>query len=99
MRFSRQEYQRGLPFHTPGNLPETGIEHTSPALAGRFFTTEPPRKPMVHRKLFSFELFCRIWTFYAVTVSFEKAFHFLRCLYTKRTISVITENIDFESIF
>ena len=44
MGFSRQEYQKGLPFPTPGNLPEPGIEHTSPALAGRFYTTEPPRK-------------------------------------------------------
>ena len=37
MGFSRQEYQIGLPFSTPGALPYPGIE--SPALAGRFFTT------------------------------------------------------------
>ena len=38
----------GLPFPTPGDLPDPGIEHTSsasPALAGRFFTTETPGKP------------------------------------------------------
>ena len=29
-----------------GNLPNTGIEPMSPALAGRFFTTEPPGKPL-----------------------------------------------------
>ena len=37
-----QEYQSGLPFPSPANLPDTGIEPTSlmsPALAGGFFTT------------------------------------------------------------
>ena len=45
MGFSRQEYWSGLPFLSPGDLPNTGMEPTSPALAGKFFTTEPPRKP------------------------------------------------------
>ena len=45
MKFSRQEYWSGLPFPHPGDLPEPGIEPTSPALAGGFFTTEPPVKP------------------------------------------------------
>ena len=45
MEFSRQEYWNGLPFPPPGDLPNPGIELTSPALAGRFFTTEPPGKP------------------------------------------------------
>ena len=36
---------RGLPFPSLGDLPEPGFEHTSSALAGGFFTTEPPRKP------------------------------------------------------
>ena len=40
--FSRQEYWRGLPFTSPGDLPNSGIELTSSALTGRFFTTEPP---------------------------------------------------------
>ena len=40
MGFSRQEYWIGLPFPSPGDLPDSGIEPTSPALAGRFFTTE-----------------------------------------------------------
>ena len=43
--FPRQEYWRGLPFPPPGDLPDPGINPTSPALAGRFFTTEPPGKP------------------------------------------------------
>ena len=40
--FSRQVYWSGLPFPPPGDLPNPGIELTSPALAGRCFTTEPP---------------------------------------------------------
>ena len=45
MGFPRQEYWSGLPFPPPGDLPHPGTESTSPALAGRFFTTEPPGKP------------------------------------------------------
>ena len=50
MGFSRQEYWRRLPFPPPGDLPDPGIEPTSPAspaLAGEFFTTEPPGKSWV----------------------------------------------------
>ena len=43
--FPRQEYWSGLPFHSPGELPDPGIEFMSPALADGFFTTEPPGKP------------------------------------------------------
>ena len=39
MEFSRQEYWSGLPFPSPGDLPNPGIELKSPTLAGRFFTT------------------------------------------------------------
>ena len=46
MGFSRQEYWSGSPFPTPGDLPNPGIEPVSPALAGRFFTTEAPGKPI-----------------------------------------------------
>ena len=48
MEFSREEYGSGFPFPTPGDLPNPGIEPAapaSPALAGGFFTTEPPGKP------------------------------------------------------
>ena len=47
MGFSRQEYWRGLPCPPPGDLPDPRIKPVSlafPALAGRFFTTEPPAK-------------------------------------------------------
>ena len=44
MEFSRQEYWSRLPFPTPGDLSNPGIEPASlesPALAGRFVTLEP----------------------------------------------------------
>ena len=47
MEFSRQEYWSGLPFPPPGDLPNLEIQLTSlasPAFAGRFSTTVPPRK-------------------------------------------------------
>ena len=47
MGFSRQEYWSGLPFPSPGDLPDPGIKPMAPALAGRFFNTEPPGKPIV----------------------------------------------------
>ena len=47
MGFSSQEYGSGLPFPSPGHLPDAGIKPASPALAGGFFTTEPPGKPMM----------------------------------------------------
>ena len=40
-----KEYWSGLPFRTPGDLPNPGIEPRSPALTGGFLTTEPPWKP------------------------------------------------------
>ena len=39
MEFPRQEYWSGLPFPSPGNLCDLGIEPTSPTLADKFFTT------------------------------------------------------------
>ena len=51
MGFSRQEYWSGVPFPPAGDLPNPGIEPASPvspALAGGFFTTEPPGKPVSH---------------------------------------------------
>ncbi len=40
MEFSRQEYWSGLPFPSPGDLPDPGIKPVSSCIAGRFFTTE-----------------------------------------------------------
>jgi len=48
MGFSRQEYWSGLPFPTPGDLPDPEIEPMSPALASGFFIAEPPGKSLEH---------------------------------------------------
>ena len=45
MGFPVEEYWSGLSFPSPGDLPDSGTESASPALSGRFFTTEPPGKP------------------------------------------------------
>ena len=50
MRFSRREYWSGLPFPPTRNLSDPVIEPmspTSPALAGGFFTIEPPGQPYI----------------------------------------------------
>ena len=44
MGFSRQEYWSGLPFPSPGDLPDPGIEPKSPALRADNLTSEPPGK-------------------------------------------------------
>ena len=46
MGFSRKEYWNRLPFPSPGAIPGSEIEPVSPALAGGFFSTEPPEKSM-----------------------------------------------------
>ena len=45
MEFSRQEYWSGLPFPSPGDLPNPGIEPRSPALQAEALPSEPPGKP------------------------------------------------------
>ena len=45
MGFSRQEYWSGLPFPSPGDLPNSGIEPWSPALQPDALTSELPGKP------------------------------------------------------
>jgi len=51
MGLSQQEFWSGLPCFSPGDLPNPGVEPmslASPALAGGFFTTEPPGNPKQH---------------------------------------------------
>ena len=42
MGFSRQEYRSGLPFPSPGDLPDPGIEPWSPTFQADALTSEPP---------------------------------------------------------
>ena len=54
MELFRQEYWSGLPFPSPGDLSERGMEPMSlesPVLVGRFFTTAPPGKPSINISL------------------------------------------------
>ena len=63
MGFARRVYWSELPFPSPGDLPIPGIKPTSPALAGRFFTTESPGKQIgIYLKL----LLVTAFSFYKV---------------------------------
>ena len=46
MEFSRNEYWSGLPFSSPEDLPNLGIEPGSPILQADALTSEPPGKPL-----------------------------------------------------
>ena len=48
MEFLRQEYESGLPFPSPLDLSNPGIEPMSPLLQADFLLTEPPGKPTNH---------------------------------------------------
>ena len=48
MGFPMQECWNGLPFSSPGNLPDPRVESVSPSLAGGFFTTESPGNSTLH---------------------------------------------------
>ena len=47
MELSKQEYWNGLPFPSPGDLPDPGIEPGSPALQADSLPFEPPGKPRI----------------------------------------------------
>ena len=51
MGFSRQEYWSGLPFPSPGDLPNPGIKTRSPALEADALTSESPGKPYIYANI------------------------------------------------
>ena len=51
MEFSRQEYWSGLPFPSPGDLPDPGIKSGPPALQADYLPSEPPGKPNKTNKM------------------------------------------------
>ena len=55
MGFSREEFWSGLPFPSPGDLPNQGMEPRSPALQADSLSSEPPRNP----KQRTFQQICR----------------------------------------
>ena len=50
MEFSRQEYRSGLPFPSPRDLPNPGIEPGSPTFQADALTSEPPGKPFTKQE-------------------------------------------------
>ena len=54
MGFSREEYQSGLLFPCPGDLPNPGIKPVSPPLQEDALRSEPPGQPLVQVFLLSF---------------------------------------------
>ena len=51
MQFSRQEYWSGLPFPSPGDLPDPGIEPTSPVLQADSLPSDPGGKHTLLTKI------------------------------------------------
>jgi len=62
MGFSRQEYWSGLPFPSPGDHPDPGIEPRFPALQADTLPSEPPENPTIKKAecqiIDAFELWC-----------------------------------------
>ena len=58
MGFSRQEYWNGLPFPSPGDLPDPGIKPRSPALQADVLLSEPPGKPKRDAKKYKWNVLC-----------------------------------------
>ena len=69
MGFSRQEYWSGLPFPSPGDLPNPGIEPRSPALEADALTSEPPGKPRI-----SIDAWIYLWAFCFVPLIYISVF-------------------------
>jgi len=61
--FSRQEYWSGLPFPSPGDLPNPGIELGSPALQEGALLSEPPRKPFLKDPQIKLQHAMLLWFF------------------------------------
>ena len=60
MGFSRQKYWSGLPFSSPGYLPDPGIEAGSPALQVGSLLSEPPWKPLHVQVAYQSGQFCYV---------------------------------------
>ena len=75
MGFPRQGYWSDLPFPSPRDLPAPEIKPASPALAGGFFTTEPPGKPPFNTRKFQLHMWLALY-FYLTVLSW------IICLYS-----------------
>ena len=100
---SRQEYWSGLPFPSPGDLPNSGIKPASltfPTLAGGFFTAEPPGKPLdfLHSPLkaigSSLHLFCLFDRLLISWVCPPDVLNIMTCISLKTTVHVESKVIQ-----
>ena len=78
MEFSRQEYWSGLPFPSPEDLPDPGIEPASLTLAGEFFTTESSGKPTETVESTKYKTF----TLWPLTETIFPCVHLAVCIYS-----------------
>ena len=92
MGFSRQEYRSGLPFPSPVDIPNTGIEPRSPTLQADALPSEPPGKPFFNNNQNCFQCRCRTlinWSMYK-----KLAFAMINFMLTKLTIGIISSSED-----
>ena len=84
MGFSRQEYWSGLPFPSPGDLPNPGAESLSSTLPVNSLPSEPPGKlsyslelPQKKKKFFLFCSICSLWIIISPFSHFSYSFNIL----------------------
>ena len=70
MGFSKQEYWSGLPYASPGDLPDPGTEPGSPALQTDALPSEPPGKPSLIRYWFA-NIFSHLWVVFSLFFFFQ----------------------------
>ena len=104
--FPRQEYWSGLPFPSPGVLPDPGNEPKSPAWAGMFLTTEKPIKFLKQRaqkvenkvfkekKVYFAEMKSRIYKFKGYTLLQEKLAQMHRNVTWPHTRTKLTSEVN-----
>ena len=87
MGLSRQEYWSGLPFPSPGDLPDPGIEPRSPALQADALTSEPPGKQVLGKNATEVKCPCHygISGLYAINMTYS----FLKNTYLKNLLKYI----------
>ena len=71
LEFSRQEYWSGLPFPTPGDLPDPEIEPRSPAFQSDSLPTELQGKPIYVNMYVDKHMHIYIYIFFVVVVVVE----------------------------
>ena len=73
--FSRQEYWSGLPFPSPGELPNPGIKPGSPALQADALTSETPGKPPYYMIIYFWFVICSHLKMLSVWLNFNMSMY------------------------